>query len=407
MPHLTNKEFLGLILKSTIGIIGRRTSEPYAYLVIETLLNDLKRRYDFLRYVKIQKKLITEDFNVVDIDDNIENIGNGSDVIGGFLRDFMINLADRMGKNAGFYFIREIKEDLPFQYEQKIKDMGVDLDLIQAEFILEFKSSFKFSLTNYDVLKNIFTLFFELLESKAGRNFAYETLIELVGRLSTQYESLRYIKINDVRSIQNVEIVSVDKSVNTIDPKQIGTTIQKIVQEIINEVSTALHDENSFNIINDLKNRINADYIFKLEEMGVNFEVIKLKQIVLVKKVIKTLIDILSESSTESYTVLILKNILEKFKEKFSFFNFIKIEDIHVSDTSDSIIISNEIESISPSDLGRGMQQLIEKVSTALGEEAGRYFLDTFKKRLGKAYILRMEEMGVNLHMIELRRTLL
>jgi len=65
-----------------------------------------------------------------------------------------------------------------------------------------------------------------------------------------------------------------------------------------------------------------------------------------------------------------------------------------------------EKEKVKESDLGRALQKLIENISTSLGEDAGEHFMDIFKKQLGKAYLLRIEEMGVNLHMIELKRTM-
>jgi len=404
MPQIEKKDILGTILKSTIGIIGRRTSEPYANMIIQNILTNLIDKYDFLKYIDIKTEKFKEEINLVEIDDNIEDIE--IELIGSAIRDFMIALAERMGKDAGFYFIKEIKEDLPFEYEKKTKDIGVDLELIQSEFIYEIKDSEKFSLSNFDVLKNIFTLLYELLDNKLGRNFAYETLTELVGRLSTQYDPLRYVKINDVRSIQNLDIVFVDKEVNSINSEEVGSTIQKIIQETINESSDKLHD-NNFSIIEHIKDNISADYSLKLKQMGVDLEVVKLKQTLLVKKVIEALIDILSESSTESYAVVIIKDIIKKYISKYEFLNYINIDSVNFSKAENAIEVSKEINSISPSNLGRAIQKIIEKVSTSLGEKAGQFFLDKLQNKVGKAYILRLEEIGVNLHMIELRRTLL
>jgi hypothetical protein len=58
------------------------------------------------------------------------------------------------------------------------------------------------------------------------------------------------------------------------------------------------------------------------------------------------------------------------------------------------------------SELGRGLQKIMESLIKSLGDEAGHNFVEKFKKRLGKAYILRIEEIGVNLHMMELRQNL-
>jgi len=404
MPQITKKEILGRILKSTIGVIGRRTSEPYANMTVERILEKMSSKYDFLKYIDIKHEKFTENINFVEINTDIEDVDIKK--LGDAIKDFMIKLADRMGKDAGFYFIKEIKDDLPYDYEQKTKEIGVDLELIQSEFIYEIKSSFKDKIKNYDVLKYIFTVIHEIIEDKVGRNFAYEVLTELVGRLSTQYDTLRYIKINDVRSIQNLDIVSIDKKVNDIEPEKVGFTVQKIIQETVNETNNKLHDE-KFSIIEHIKDRISVDYTIKLKEMGVEFEAVKLKQTLLVKKVIKALIDILSESSTESYALVIIKNILKNYKDSYYFFKYIKIDSVNFSEKENAIEVSKEINSVSPSDLGRGIQKIIEKVSTSLGEDAGRYFLDKLQKKVGKAYILRLEEIGVNLHMIELRRTLL
>ena len=55
---------------------------------------------------------------------------------------------------------------------------------------------------------------------------------------------------------------------------------------------------------------------------------------------------------------------------------------------------------------GRGIQKLIEKISSSLGEDAGQNFVERLKFRLGKAYVLKMEELGVNLHLVKLREDL-
>jgi len=66
-----------------------------------------------------------------------------------------------------------------------------------------------------------------------------------------------------------------------------------------------------------------------------------------------------------------------------------------------------EIETVRTSELSKGLQKMIEKLILTLGEEAGEHFLEKFKNHLGKAYLLRIEEMDVNLHMVQLGRDVL
>ena len=51
MPQKANKDILGIILRSTIDVIGRRTSEAYANVIISNALNELKEKYNFLQYI--------------------------------------------------------------------------------------------------------------------------------------------------------------------------------------------------------------------------------------------------------------------------------------------------------------------------------------------------------------------
>ena len=401
MPQIENTELLDRILKSTLSVIGRRTSEPYAKMIVGGILKKLSSKYVFLNLIKIEKDSFKEDSDLLDIDEKVNNVE--FNLIADLITDLMITLANQMGKDAGFYFIKEIKEDIPYNYEIKIKDAGVNLEYIQSKFLTEIKSNFRYSIENHQVVKYVFSLIYQIIEDDFGKKYAFETLSELILRLSTQYDMLRYVKINDVTAVQNVDIITVSKDIDRLDEKDVGLSVQKIVQEISNDLS----DKKSFSLIKKLKSNLSLDYSIKLQEMDVNFEVIKLKQSILVKKIIKTILDVLSFSSSESYAVLILNNVIKSHSIKYGFLNFIQIDTQKLTKGIDAINIPDEFNNISPSELGRSIQRIMEKLITTIGEEAARTFLDRFKSGIGKPVLVRMEEIGVNLHMIELRQNFL
>lgn len=400
MPRFENKEILGRILRSTIGVISRRTSEAYANVIIGNALKELEEKHSFLRHVEIQGTQYTEMFDVVTIASDLNNVEPKE--IGRAAKEFLEKITKSMGKNAGYYFIKEIKDDLPYDYEKTIKELGIDLDLLQLEFITEIKRSFKSQLSNSDIIKHSIKTLFDILDREIGRDYAFSTISEVVKRFSTEYSLLRYVKINDIRSIQNVDLVSVAPDLDEIEPTNVGTAIQKIIQE----VNYLLGEQGGFTFIEKLRNNINEDYIFRLGEMGVNINVLQLSQVLVVQHVLKALVDVLSELSTQSYAILTIDNIIKKLGGQYEFLKYVKIDSMCYSEGVDAVSVPPDIDTVRPSKVGRGIQKIVEDIALSLGEEAGQHFIEKFKKRLGKAYVLRIEEMGVNLHMIELRRNL-
>jgi len=137
--------------------------------------------------------------------------------------------------------------------------------------------------------------------------------------------------------------------------------------------------------------------------MGVDFSAISLKQGRVVKEIIKTLVSVLSDVSSPSFAVHIIDKEIDKIISKYEALKFIIIDKTKYSEGINAIKISSDIDNASTAEVGKGIQKLIEKIIFALGEEAGKNLLNKLKKRLGQAYLLRVEELGVNLYMIELK----
>jgi len=400
MQAFENKEIIGRILKTTIGVIGRRTSDSYANVIIGSAIRELSNKYSFLKDINIQGTQYNEVYDIISFNSGLENVK--PDQLANATNEFIEKISKSMGKDAGFYFIKEIKEDLPYEFEKTIKDIGIDLDYLQLQFITDLKDSYKFRIENFDILKNFFKILFDILDNEIGKRKAYLILEDLNKRFSIEYDFLKLVKINDVSSIPNIDSVTVDKNVNLVDENIVGTGIQKIVQELNNVVS----EKNIIDFTDKIKDKLNSDYILKLNEIGVDFNVVKLKKELIIRHVIKALINVLTDSSNYSYATMVVNNVIREFDLKFSFFKDIKINKKSSENNDEEISISKSIENVNYSELGRGIQKIVEKITISLGDEAGSHFIEKFKKGLGKAYVLRIEEMGVNLHMIELKRNL-
>ena len=401
MPRPDNEVIIRRVLLSVIDTIGRRTSEAYAIVVVSRIVKRLGAKYDFFKCIEIKNTLYLEIKEAIAIKKDINYVDQNE--MGRAIKEFFEILTISMEKSAGYYFIKEIKENFPYDFELTIRGLGVDLDIMQLEYITGKKKIYEHHKENSDVIKYVLTALFDILDAEIGRDLAFSTMSDLVKRFSIEYDILKYVKINDVRFVRNVDTVFVATEVNAVKHETVGGLIQKILQE----ANKFLGEKGGSYFIGKLRNRLRADYVLTLEEMGVNPYVIQLRQELVVKQVLKALADTLSDASSQNYAILAIDSAMKKIDEKYEYLKYVKIDSTRYSDGMDAISVMSGIDSVRPSELGRMIQKIVERVTMALGEEAGRTFVDRFKENLGKTYLLRIEDMGVNLHMIQLKQNLL
>jgi len=401
MPPLENRELTIGLLKTVVDVISRRTSEVYAVVIIDRIIGELRKKYDFLRYIQIKIAQYWESVEIVNVESDINKVEQ--EKLNMFLVEFFKKLTESMDKSAGYYFIREIKENLPLNFESIMKKSGLDLDVLQLEYITEIKVLNKLKIENSEMLRIVLKVLFDILDIESDRKNAIQALNYIVTRLKTEYDFLEHVEINDVMYMQGTDVIIVSKNIDTVEQKKLGDLIQRILQE----TNRSLKEKGGHQFIERFRNRLTEDYLLKLEEIGVNLDVIQLTHEALVKQVIKSLVDVLSEASAQSYAVLAVDNALKKMDDRYSYLKYVKIDNTRYSEGINAISIPSGLNSVRSSEIGRAIQKIIESIAISLGDEAGQYFIERFAQHMGKTYLSRMEEMGVNLHMVQLKQNLL
>ena len=127
-----NSDVIKRTLFSLIYVAHSKTSKDYAWSIIKQLLAELKKDHDFLKYIHIDE--------IEKLEDNIDDITVLSDFdnipperIGEAIQNIVDVFKTRMGKKAGYFFLTEFKEVLGDEYHSIIKEMGVDLRLIDLQ----------------------------------------------------------------------------------------------------------------------------------------------------------------------------------------------------------------------------------------------------------------------------------
>lgn len=397
---LETSDAITKLLKSIIETISRRASEDYAIVMVSNAVKNLQKKYGFLEFIEIKNTKHSETGSMINIDSSIESIELNE--VCKALHDLVEMIVTSMGKDAGFFFIRELRDKVGLECETTLNGMGLDLDFMQLSHVAERRQTEKFVIENSDIIKQILKALIDALEKDISRAIAISKLNKFIEEATDKYGFLKFVTINDIRSNLGDEEISVKQEINDIEPTMLGKAIEKFIVGVNKSL-----EEDDFPFIEEFKRHLTSDYISKLEEMGVNLNVKQFRYELIFKHVIKTLIDVLGKSSSQSYAVSAVNAFLRKIDTKFDFLRYVKVNLGQDLDDVYDISIMTNLDQISETDARRAIQKLLEEIIDALGKELGDHFINEFKNSLDRNYLLKIENMGINLHMIQLRQDFL
>ena len=130
MKKLKNSEIFRRVLHALFNTAGRRTSESFSITIIGAILKTLQQKYDFLVYVDIDPK--AEKLNdIIRISKELDTIHpvRIAKAVEAIVRVIYMDLRSK----AGLFFINELKKNAGLDVITELRNLGVDLDLLQIE----------------------------------------------------------------------------------------------------------------------------------------------------------------------------------------------------------------------------------------------------------------------------------
>jgi len=132
MVEFENSRIIKHVLDKLINITSRKTDTGQAVSIIFKSIKELQNKYDFLKNIEIKDTQFIELEEPISVMSDIDNIR--SDEIGKALYDIIKSINSTLGRNAGYFLIKELKNSIDDEFNTSIIDMGLDLSLMQLEF---------------------------------------------------------------------------------------------------------------------------------------------------------------------------------------------------------------------------------------------------------------------------------
>jgi len=128
---MENSEIIKEVLIAMIDISGRKTNKGHAVFVMDSSLKKLTNKYDFLKNIEIIDTRFLENADPISVVSDIDSVP--PDEIGKAIHDIITTMDETLGKEAGYFFIKEISRNIKDDYHSTMRDMGIDLSLMQLE----------------------------------------------------------------------------------------------------------------------------------------------------------------------------------------------------------------------------------------------------------------------------------
>jgi CheY-like chemotaxis protein len=123
-----NSIILKEVLTSLLKVTSSKTSQAHAHLLIARLLRQLEKEYEFLKDVRIEQQHTADNLQYgVYVAESVDAVD--SNHVSRFLRNILEIIHEHLGKQAGYFFIRELRDNLPDDSSSRVREMGIDVCL--------------------------------------------------------------------------------------------------------------------------------------------------------------------------------------------------------------------------------------------------------------------------------------
>ena len=121
------------------------------------------------------------------------------------------------------------------------------------------------------------------------------------------------------------------------------------------------------------------------------------------RTILTTLLKISNRKDTGINVISTMGSLVKKLEGKYDFLKHIEIKDTRFLEVYDSITVMSDLNSTSPTEVGKAIHEIIYSMTESLGRDAGFYFIKEIGHRIGDdCYTTIEDDMGINLNLMQM-----
>ena len=400
MAESTNLEIAKKVMQTLHNRIKRRSDEEHAIKLLTSVVSQIERKYDFLKHIKIVDNRYHDDFEIIQINDEINTVP--TDQFYAAINDLMKETIVQLKRVADYYFIREYKQSLGAKDETKLKNKGINLDVMQSDYIL--KRQNLYVIKNDDLYEHVISSLLKILNKFYPSHQSSIIMNSMLTHLSKKYDFLNFISLTEIDDKKGVYEIIIYPDINKVWSLKLCESIQSLIGQTRKQIIW----NQPIPFISMFKQIIGRDQTDILERLGIDFQRLKTisndeNQKDIVKKTLYALFIVISRHTAESYAIALLDSVIQSVQNDYPDLKAISIDSSQYIKGFDAIQIDNTLNSIDATDFGHMLREIIAKISQNLPTNEKLRFIELIKKNLDDKTMETFEKIGLNLHMIELK----
>lgn len=396
-----NSEVAKEVLESLLKKISRRTYEEYAIQSLNNIIQKSKSQYEFLSYISLKESQYVENPVTIAIDKDIDSVDQNYFYKG--LNEVIQKTIIYIGHTADYFFIREFKDSIDAKNESILEDKGLNLDLMQSNYLLERKELFK--IENNVLIEDILGVLLRLIGKHNSKKKTILLLNSMLSTLEKKYKFLKYVKITEIKEREDSCEIEIYPDINEVWSLKIG----EFIQDLLEKTKRSIHWEENISFTEAFKKGMGKSQLTILERIGINFKRInditrsKNDKRSILSKTLEAIINFITIKTNASFAMATLDTLIENLKNDNDVFQLIHIEKSLYSQGFEAIIIDEEINDIKPYEIGKALRKIIGSIGETLDQNDKLKFIENIRKYLGEDYLSDIEQIGINLHILELK----
>ena len=399
MPVKTNSEIMRTVLETLVEKISRRTSKTFSVAILDSVLSQIRTQYPFLTYTQVQDTIYAEGVNPVQVLPEIDRVSEHD--FYQCLNDIIHTTIQHLEHNADYFFIKEFREALRDIAEINFLEQGINLNMMQYQYIVERREALK--IKNAEITENTIQAILQLLDGIYPEKQAILIMIEALQTTQKKFDFISAIELSDTADEEGYYQLHVRSELNDVRFILVGRALQQLIEDVRRLITW----KKDISFISALKQELGEENLAQLKDVGVNLNqietmLIRLEFQTLLQKSLVTIHQLLAQENGEQKAYESLVNIIQTMKQTHVVLDYVDLKPITGFNTSRDIVVLQDINQVEPYQLGKALRELI-KYTCSTYMHGSPHFIEDFKTQLGSRYLSEIENIGVNLHFLELK----